>query len=189
VPLFSEMGYVLHLWLGVDDEQTIFFSRLMLIYGMVLALSNPITFVMHATGKVKQYHTIVEIPTLLVAPVTYVLYLVGLPAYTTYITMIVAIVASHVIRVICINKYYQYFQLKEYLVSFILRSVVVTAILVSLYLLILTVLPYHGITRLIVACLLSVLLTLPLLYSIGLVKEERAKVNDFVTHLINKQKA
>lgn len=189
VPLFSEMGYVLHLWLGVDDEQTIFFSRLMLIYGMVLALSNPITFVMHATGKVKQYHTIVEIPTLLVAPVTYVLYLVGLPAYATYITMIVAIVASHVIRVICINKYYQYFQLKEYLVSFILRSVIVTAILVSLYFIVLSVLPYQGITRLILACALSVFITLPLLYCIGLDKEERIKLDNYLRQFINHQRA
>ena len=189
VPLYSEMDYVLHLWLKVDDAQTVFFSRLMLIYGMVLALGNPITFIMHATGKVKQYHTIVEVPTLLVAPITYLVYYLGAPAYATYLVMIIAIAASHVIRVWCINRYYNHFQLSEYLKSFVLRSGIVTLVLLGFYYLIISFTPFSGIVRVLINSVLSVMLSAPLIFFIGMTGSERTKIGVYAKQFINKRKA
>ena len=41
LPLFFEMEYVLRIWLGVEDQQTVMFCRLILCYALVLALNNP----------------------------------------------------------------------------------------------------------------------------------------------------
>lgn len=183
VPLFSEMGFVLHLWLGVDDSQTVMFSRLMLTYAIIFSLNNPITFVIHAVGKVKQYHTLVEIPTLLVAPITYVLYLIGLPAQTTYITMIVAITVSHLIRVICLNKYYESFDLHSYMTSFVLRAVIVTVLLVFVYYLFFYLISFEGFVKFLIGCFVSLFVALPLIYGIGLTKEERGRVKVYTVTL------
>lgn len=186
IPLFSEMGYVLHLWLGVDDSQTILFSRLMLIYTFIFSLNNPITFVMHATGKVKQYHTLVEIPTLLVAPITYVLYLCGLPAHMTYITMICAIIVSHLIRIMCLRRYYEYFRLDDYLKSFLLRATFVTISLVLSYTVLLSFVSQTGIVRLVIAAIISIGLALPIVFYIGLSSEERKVLIGYAQNYIQR---
>lgn len=128
IPLFLKMECVLSLWLDTTDPQTVLFCRLMLVYTFILAISNPITIVMHATGYVKQYHLLVEIPTLLIMPITYVLFKLGHPAESTYYTMIIAIIVSHLIRLVCLRRYYPSFDLANYMKSFLLRALVVTAI-------------------------------------------------------------
>lgn len=128
IPLYLDMEYILGLWLKTSDPQTVLFSRLMMIYTFILVLGNPITIIMHATGYVKQYHIFVEIPTLAVMPFTYLFFKLGFPAESTYIITIIAIILSHFIRLGCLNHYYPYYELKNYFLSFVVRSVLVTVI-------------------------------------------------------------
>ena len=88
IPLIIEMDYVLNLWLGIADSQTITFSRLMIVYSVVLALHNPITIIIQATGQVKWYNILVESLTLLCVPLTYLLFKLDFPAVSTYFVMI-----------------------------------------------------------------------------------------------------
>ena len=128
VPLFYEMDYILNLWLKTQDDQTILFSRLMLVYMLFLSLSHPITYIMHAAGYVKQYHLLTEIPTLAIIPVTYIVFSLGYPAFSTYVIMIIAIIVSHMIRIFCLNKYYPQFELKKYICDFVIRCLIVTIV-------------------------------------------------------------
>ena len=45
VPLFLEMETVLSLWLGIDNGQTVLFSRLIVIYTIILVMNNPISII------------------------------------------------------------------------------------------------------------------------------------------------
>ena len=89
LPLYIDMEYILNIWLNCTNQQAILFSRLILIYTLVLCLGNPITIIIQATGKVKEYHLAVESFTLLCLPITYVLFRLGLPASATFYAMIV----------------------------------------------------------------------------------------------------
>lgn len=126
LPLFFEMNSVLFFWLNETDYQTVLFSRFILIYTLIMSLNNPISIIIQAIGRVKEYHVSVEIFTLLCVPVTYILFKHGFPAYSTYIVMIIAAVASHGIRLICLKKYYIYFKYSEYFKSFLFPALFIT---------------------------------------------------------------
>jgi O-antigen/teichoic acid export membrane protein len=126
LPLFFEMNSVLLFWLNKTDLQTVLFSKLILIYTLIMSLNNPISIIIQAIGRVKEYHVSVEIFTLLCVPITYVLFKIGFPAYTTYVVMIIAAVASHLVRLICLKKFYVYFKYSEYFISFFLPALLIT---------------------------------------------------------------
>jgi O-antigen/teichoic acid export membrane protein len=128
LPLIFEMNTVLNLWLKTTDPQTVLFSRLILVYALLMSLNNPISIIIQATGHVKEYFVSVETFTLLCVPATYILFKLGYPAYTTYIVMIIATIASHVVRLICLKKYYKPFSYSEYIKSFLLPAFVITLV-------------------------------------------------------------
>jgi len=126
IPLMFEMGDILLFWLKTDDINTVLFSRLILVYTIIMALNNPISIIIQATGHVKEYHVRVEIFTLLTVPVTFLLFKLGYSAYITYLVMIIASISAHIVRLICLKKYFISFSFTEYMQSFLLRAFVVT---------------------------------------------------------------
>ena len=128
LPIMFEMNTVLTLWLKTTDPQTVLFSRLILVYALIMSLNNPISIIIQATGHVKEYHVPVETFTLLCVPATYILFKLGYPASSTYIVMIITAVASHIVRLICLKKYYKPFSYSEYINSFVLPALVITIV-------------------------------------------------------------
>ena len=128
LPLMFEMDTILFLWLKTTDQQTVLFSRLLVVYALIMSLNNPIAIIIQATGRIKEYSVPVETFTLLCVPATYILFKAGYPAYSTYIVMIIAAVASHAVRLICLKKFYNPFSYSEYFKSFLLPAFAVTII-------------------------------------------------------------
>ena len=125
LPIFFEMETVLRIWLEVDDPQTVLFCRLILVYALILALNNPISIIIQATGNIRAYSTYVEIPTLLCFPITWVLYAYGMPAESAFYVMIIAIVVSHIIRLVCLKRLFVLFSYHEYLYGFVLPAIII----------------------------------------------------------------
>jgi len=107
IPLLIWMPNILKLWLGNSNNDMIVFSRLMVIYTIILSMNNPITIWMHAIGRVKEYHLSVESVMLLCVPLTWLMYAKGLPAVSAYWGMIAVAVLAHVVRLICLKYYTQ----------------------------------------------------------------------------------
>jgi O-antigen/teichoic acid export membrane protein len=128
IPMILEMDTVLNLWLKATTEQTVLFSKLIIIYTLIMSLNNPITTIIQATGHMKGYHVPVEIFTLLCVPATYILFKLGYPAYSTFIAMIVSAFLAHIVRLICLKKYYKPFSVKDYLIYFVLPATIITVI-------------------------------------------------------------
>ena len=59
-PLILNMDFILHVWLGNIPEYASVFCILILIYSLVEAISKPVGFVIHATGKIKYYNIIMS---------------------------------------------------------------------------------------------------------------------------------
>lgn len=128
LPLFFEMDTVLVMWLKASDAQTVLFSRLILVYALIMSLNNPISIIIQATGHVKEYHVAVEAFTLSCVPVTYILFKFGYQAFYSYVVMIIAAIVAHVVRLICLKKYYKPFSYSEYVKSFLLPALAITLI-------------------------------------------------------------
>ena len=187
IPLIIEMKTVLILWVKISTVQTELFSRLMLVYALIMALNNPISIIIHATGHVKQYHLYVEFFTLLVAPITFYFYSKGYPAHITYHIMIVGAIFAHVARLICLKRYYMRFNIKRYLESFILPAIIVTVITtVTIYIISMSITGLW--LRLITCLLLSILLVSLQAYFIGLNKAERLFIGTLYKRFLLKTK-
>lgn len=128
IPIIFEMDTVLVLWLKNTTEQTVVFARLIVVYTLIMSLSNPITTIIQATGHMKGYHLPVEIFTILCVPATYILFKLGYPAYYTFIAMIVSALLAHIARLICLKRYYPPFDIKHYICSFIIPASLITFI-------------------------------------------------------------
>lgn len=181
LPLFFEMDTILFYWLKTTDYQTVLFARLIVIYALVLSLNSPITFIIHATGHVKEYHTLVEIPTLLCAPLTYLSFKMGASASSTYIIMITAIIVSHIIRVFCLKKYYLEFDIHIYIKSFCIKAIFVTTIVSGVVFLVHVMLT-NNLLRLFSVCLFSILAEIVVVWLFALKESEKKLV---VTSLRN----
>jgi hypothetical protein len=182
-----EMNTVLNLWLKTTDTQTVLFSRLILVYALIMSLNNPISIIIQATGHVKEYHVPVETFTLLCAPVTYILFKLGYPAYSTYIAMIIAAVASHIVRLICLKKYYKPFSNSEYVKSFLLPAIVVTFV-ASLFVFLIHRSIMNTSLRIFAVIIFSVICVGASSFLIGLSKKEKDIVIVLITSLKNKFK-
>lgn len=179
LPIFFEMNTVLHLWLRVDDQQTVLFCRLMLVYALVLSLNNPISIVIQAIGNIRAYSTYVEIPTLLCFPVTWLLFAIGSPAETAFYVMIVAISISHIIRLVCLKKLFKEFTYKDYILRFIFPALFITVIVAS-FLYMLTCWMDMGITRLLVSIVTCSFGVCFLAFFFGLTRQEKNVLLDLV---------
>ena len=71
LPIYIETEEIIGLWLGSVKPYMTDFIRQMLIFVLILSLSNPITAIIQAAGAVKTYHTIVDGFTLLSLPLAF----------------------------------------------------------------------------------------------------------------------
>lgn len=179
LPIYFEMEEVLKLWLDVKDAQTSLFCRLILIYALVLALNNPISIIVQATGNIKAYSTFVEIPTLLCFPVTWLLFAIGMPAETAFIIMIIAIIISHIIRLICLKKLFPLFSYREYSFNFIVPALTIL-FLVSIGLYLIKTMMGAGIIRLLMVAFIGAILLGGLCLLIGFNEFERDTIFRFL---------
>ena len=179
IPLIIEMDYVLNLWLGIEDSQTITFSRLMIVYSVVLALHNPITIIIQATGQVKWYNILVESLTLLCVPLTYLLFKLDFPAVSTYFVMILLIVLAHFVRLACLKRSFSVFSIKDYILKFIIPASIVFCVTFAVGYYIHSLLN-AGFLRLICVTLISVIAIVVLAYCLALNKKEKTIIGTVV---------
>ena len=185
LPLMFEMDTILFLWLKSTDPQTVLFSRLILVYALIMSLNNPISIIIQATGHVREYHVPVETFTLLCVPATYILFKMGYPAYSTYIVMIVASIASHIVRLICLKKYYKPFSHSEYIKSFLLPAFVIT-IIATLFVFLIHTNILNSSLRIFTVIVFSVICVGAFALFIGLSKTEKEVLKQLVSSIKQK---
>lgn len=125
LPLILEVEFILKLWLGDVGEYMISFTKLILVYCLVLAIGNPITIIMQAAKKVKLYHGIVDSFVLLTLPLSYVFLKFGCPPEVSLLVAVVMLMIAHIIRLFVFAKVVT-FSFKEYWKKFVFPTMLVT---------------------------------------------------------------
>ena len=178
VPLFLETNYVLTLWLGHATEQMVLFTRLMLVYTVILSQHNPITTIVQATGRVKIYFSVVESVTLLSLPLTYVFFKLGFPAHVTLYISICVFLFAHFLRLYILKKVIV-FSMREYCIKFIIPVLLVSLSSISLPLLV----HYYYAPNLLRVVYVTIVVFLSIglsIYLVGINKYERSKLHEIV---------
>ena len=171
LPLFLETEYVIKIWLGNVEQYMALFVKLMLVYALILSLSDPITTIAQASGKVKRYHGIVDGFTILTLPLTYVAFKNGgEPKLAFYISIGVFLIA-HILRLLVLKSIVD-FSIRRYL-KLIIIPIIISALvaIIPSYWLMKAI--DEGILRFIIVCLFAVLLAALSLLFIVFRKEER----------------
>ncbi len=131
IPLIFEMDPILKVWLGYSDHNNTLFCQLMVIYVVVLAMHNPITIIMHATGHIKEYHFHTEFLTLLSFPFTWIFYSCGYKANITFFIMITLCLLAHILRLFFLKKIYGSFSIIAYIKRIIIKGCIIISIAIS----------------------------------------------------------
>lgn len=180
IPLIVEMPSVIQVWLGVATPERILFARLMIFYVMVMAMQNPITIIMQASGNIKMYHLLADTILLMCLPASWLLFRSGMPAYVILVSMISVCVLAHVVRLFCLKNNYSHFSIKDYFLRFVIPFALFALIAFwgSYFVHKLTI---NLVVRfLLVACVALALLVL-LVFLFGMTAQEKAYARSFIS--------
>lgn len=106
VPVCLEIDYILHLWLGdVVPQHTANFVVLVILTNFMNNLNAPLSNVVYATGKMRNYEVTFSVINILIIPAAYIALQMGLPpeaAFFSYfvMTIFVQIGCLYVLRTI-----------------------------------------------------------------------------------------
>ena len=115
IPLCLEIDFVLSLWLGKSvPEYTNIFILLIFLSTFVSNLNAPVSFVVHATGKMKKYQIVTSLIEILMIPSSFVILKLGAEPWVVFIVEFVFVILGHLASLI-ILKNILYYSLKDYL--------------------------------------------------------------------------
>lgn len=130
-PLFIELDFLLHLWLGIVPDGTLVFTQLNLIVGFVALSAGGLYNFINATGKIKWFRIEMSILFLACVPIGYILLKMGYPAYSMLILFIVADLLQRVVQLI-LARYILGFDSWLYIKEAYTRPLVIICIMTSL---------------------------------------------------------
>lgn len=131
-PIFVKTEFILHLWLGSVSQYMVEFTRLMLIYALLISLSNPITTIVQAAGKVKQYHIAVDGFALLVLPLTIIYLKIGMDVHYCVAILVIVFSIAHIIRLLVLRTVID-ISIKKYFMDFVSPALLVSLLSYILY--------------------------------------------------------
>lgn len=184
-PVYLELPYVLHLWLGENiPEFTLPLLNIALITIVVDKLAAPISVVVHATGKMKFFNLASGIMNIAVIPISVIALLQGADAVSVYLIILVMTVLTQIVLVLALRKIVE-FSISSYITNVVLRSILV--VLVSFWIpCLLYSAMNEGLARLVVVLFTSCLFCSIAAYFIGLDASERAVCKSFINIKIKK---
>lgn len=175
IPLICEMTFILKLWLGLVPETACEFSILSLLFTVAGTIGGVAIILIHATGRVKMTSIINGIIYILVIPVTYFSFSLGMPAWIPYLYNTLAFTSTSLINIYLLDKYIPQFSGIKLITNDIFRCVImyciVFSITFSLHFFI-----SEGFLRTILAILISSTITAIYSYFFILTKELKHKV-------------
>lgn len=184
VPLYFEIESVLSLWLGEYPEYAPTLIRLTLTCSLVDYVSNPLSYAVWATGRIKRYSLWIGGIGVLVLPLSYVAYKAGLPVEWSYYVFIFIYATFIVIKFVALNKLTG-FPYMRYVKEVLCVVAIVTAA-AFVYPFVVSRLMEPSYTRMVVNGGTTFLITLVIIFVIGLTKSERQFVLKFLSSLVRK---
>ena len=187
LPVFFDLDYLLHLWLGETiPEYTLIFSKIIIVITIVETFNWPISMMIYATGKIARYNIITSLLGVLVLPISYIILKIYSDPIIVYCTSLFISIAVQVVSIKCLSLSASISQV-EYYKKVILPSV--SIILSSFFV------PYiisnfisPSFLRTILILSVSVIYTSFIIYVLGLTKPEKQMLVSLINKIFAKLK-
>lgn len=185
LPVMVEADYVLHLWLGpIIPDYSVSFVVLVILSALISVFNPPMSFVVHATGKMKAYQLAGAVIDLLILPIAYLFLRLGYAPESVFIIAIVFTIIQQIVSIFIVQKLVP-FSVVSYTFQVIVPLLVVTAISFIITFVISRQMEY-GLVRLIVVVLLSSVITMISGFFFSFNKNEREIMIGFCKKIIKR---
>lgn len=182
LPILFEARQVLSLWLGEVPDYTVLFCRLMIINSLIDMLSNLLTTVVKAYGKIRKYQLIVSFLLMMNLPISYVCFVLGAtPEFSLYIYGVISVILM-LARLYLLNQMIG-LSMKAFFHEVLVDVFMVTAV-ASFFPFIYYMVSSENLFRFIFMTLLSLLSVCISVYCFGLKKNERLYFRNFIVRKI-----
>lgn len=104
LPVFIGTPFILSVWLGNIPENTVIFTRLVIILALIESTIYPLQTALMSTGNIKWYQIITGGLLLLNLPISWLFLYVGFEATSTFYVAIIIALISQISRVIFMKK-------------------------------------------------------------------------------------
>lgn len=185
IPFLLEINCILKIWLGVFPENAPTFVRWTIAIILADVLSLPIITANAASGKVKKYQLVVGGYNMMIFPIVYVCFAFGLPAYTAYIVNFVVFFTNLFVRIRLMRGILD-ITYKGYFTYVLIRIIPVFVLGIAVP----SIICYYmddNLFRLILVGVITVLELPLLIYIIGLKRNERKVIVEFVYNKLFKR--
>lgn len=176
LPIMIEAQTVLTMWLKLVPEHTVWFLRIILCIMLVDTLANPLSTLAQATGKVKVYQSAVGLMLLAILPIAYIALRLGGNPESVFIVNLIIAIAAQIIRVFVVSRLVQ-FTIFDYCKKILFPISTVAALSALLSCFIYKVFSHNVLTSVcVIFC--TVVITVSIIYIIGLSKHERSLIKE-----------
>ena len=178
LPILYETPFILDLWLKKTPENSVLFTRLVIIIAIIDSMSYPIQTSISATGKIKYFQIVTGGLLILNLPVSFIFLKLGYPPeITMYIAMALSVVAQ-VLRILFAHK------LNKLPINGYLRSVLLPILWVLILALPFPLLLGRFIEvqpmRFVIVTISSLLITSIVVFTLGITRGERKIFVDYL---------
>lgn len=186
LPFLLETEYILKFWLGSPPNESISFTRIVIITSLVDSLSYPLISAINATGKIKFYQIITGGILVLTMPLAYIFLKLGFKAESVlYVSFFISCLAQFS-RLFFMKKYLN-LSIKTYIteVLFVLAIVAFSSLIVPYFI-------YSnmlfGTNRFIIILSVIIIFTPLFIFTFGLNKGEKNLILNYLKKILIKFK-
>ena len=184
LPIAVAAEPILTLWLKIVPDHTVGFMRLLFCVTIVNSMSNPLTTSAAATGRIKTYQIVLSLILLSIVPISWVALKAGAAPMSVFIVMLAVCILSFIVRLFFIRNMIG-LPISQYSLHVLLPCLFAGGCSVALSILAAWLL--QGVTLWwIYSCIISVAVTIPLIFLLGLSGSERAFLLGSVKRILKK---
>jgi len=178
LPVLMETPFILTLWLKNIPENTILFTRLVIIIAIIDSMSYPLQTSISATGHIKSFQIVTGGLLILNLPVAWFFLTMGYPPESTmYVAMGISIIAQ--ITRIYFSHRQNGMPVQDYLKEVLKPIAIVTVLTLPIPIYIEYIIT-EGWLRFLTVTLLSILITATVIYCVGINTGERQMIMNLI---------
>ena len=157
LPILLETETILQVWLKQVPEMTVVFLRLTILISLNSVLSQTLIASMLANGHIKKYQIVVGGLNMLIFPLSYVAFKLGLPSYASYVIQFFIFFIELIARLVLLKEMVS-LSISKYLNQVLLRITYVSVLSIPIPIFFCLFMP-SGIIRLLISILLCLICT------------------------------
>ena len=177
-PLYIELDYILHLWLGNVPEGTLILCKYTLLIAVVSATSGGLVQLINATGKIKWFKIQAFFWNTSPLLVGFFMFKANFPPYTIVFLFVVSDILCRVTQLTLLKRIYSF-----NIVSYIKEAYLAPALLfviMSIFVIVQKMAFQENQIHPFLSILITLILTTVLSYAIGLHASERSRIHDYI---------